>query len=142
MGTLKKMGKRVIIKVKPTGEMTFTDIGALTRSFSIEDQGNEIDTTTRGSTAKEGEADYPDLSGTLGGLQALEDEGGTPALEKLPRDSTGEMEIYDEGVGTGLPKETVEYKVLGVSRDYPYDNAVTFEISLRFTSEPVVTTQV
>ena len=128
----KVIGDILVVEVQSGGTGGFVDVSGASRTFEYEDAGTEIDTTTRDSTAKEYETSFPEISAKFSGLTLKTDP--TPAIDELPRGSTGDIKWYPEGKVAGRPMYTSTYTVIKVGQQYPYDGAVSWNIDLRLTS--------
>jgi hypothetical protein len=133
---MKLKGQKLVIEIQPDSTGAFIDVGGESRTFSYNRTGDEIDVTVRSDTAKDYLAGFPDISAEMGGITL----GGapTPALDELVQGAVGTIKWYPEGKVDTLPMYTSTYTVTEDGQEYPYDDAVSWTVSMRLTSAIVV----
>ncbi len=110
------------------GTVTLT---AESRTFSVNQQANQIDVTVRSDTAKAFLTDFPAISLSMEGLDtAGTSTGGTAAQlwDRLNIGDLGTVVWYPEGNTAGYRKETMPAIVKTKGQEFPYDGVSTWKL--------------
>jgi hypothetical protein len=114
------------------GTVTLT---AESRTFSVNQQSNQIDVTVRSDTAKAFLTDYPEITASMQGLDTSgTPTGGTAAQmwRRLNIGDAGTLIWYPEGNTSGYVKETMPAIVQNKNYENPYDGVSQW--TLEFSS--------
>lgn len=109
------------------------------RTFSVDEQANQLDVTVASDTAKAFLTDFPAIKTTMAGL----DTSGTVLATNQPWDNLnigdlGTVRWGPEGTATGYRKRSMPAIVSSKKFDSPYDNAVTWELGFDSNGGTVV----
>ena len=110
------------------------DISGQGRSLEIEQEANEIDATTYGSSDNEYIVGKTDRSASL---EVLDDSASTAIRNALTVGTTNSMTWFPQGTASGLPKHTAGTVVVRSNNmSYPHDDVVTMGVDLRISGRP------
>lgn len=107
------------------------------RSYSIEETGDTIETSTMGDTAR---TYVPSLTSWSGSVDVYWDETDTTGQGALTTGTEVTLNVYPEGDTTGDAYYTGAAIVTGVSRTASFDGLVEASISLQGTGALTSTT--
>lgn len=107
------------------------------RSYSIEETGDTIETSTMGDTAR---TYVPSLTSWSGSVDVYWDETDTTGQGALTTGTEVTLNVYPEGDTTGDAYYTGTAIVTGVSRTASFDGLVEASISLQGTGALTSTT--
>lgn len=107
------------------------------RSYSIEETGDTIETSTMGDTAR---TYVPSLTSWSGSVDVYWDETDTTGQGALTTGSQVVLNVYPEGADTNDTFYTGSAIVTGVSRTASFDGLVEASISLQGTGALTSTT--
>lgn len=107
------------------------------RSYSIEETGDTIETSTMGDTAR---TYVPSLTSWSGSVDVYWDETDTTGQGALTTGTEVTLNVYPEGDTTGDAYYTGSAIVTGVSRTASFDGLVEASISLQGTGALTSTT--
>jgi predicted secreted protein len=123
------------LKVDWIGTIGTVALDAESRTFTVNQQANQIDVTVRSDSAKAFLTDFPAISVSMQGL----DTSGTPtggtaaqAWRKLNIGDSGTVVWYPEGKTAGYVKESMPAIVQNKNYENPYDGVSTW--TLEFSS--------
>lgn len=101
-----------------------TVLSAESRTFTVNEQSNQIDVTVRSDTAKAFLTDFPAITANMQGL----DTAGTPTSGTVPQlwdrlniGDTGTVRWSPEGTATGYRRKSMPAIVKGKNQEFPYD---------------------
>lgn len=110
------------------------DISGQGRNLEISQTADDIDVTTYGSTDKEFITGFTDRSGTL---EILDDNVSTAIRSALTPGSANSLTWYPQGTASGKPKRSVGTAVITEANEqYPYDDAVLLNVTMRINGKP------
>jgi predicted secreted protein len=110
------------------------DISGQGRNLEISQQADDIDVTSYGSTDKEFITGFTDRSGTL---EVLDDDSATAVRTALTPGSANSLTWYPQGTTSGKPKRSVGTAIITEANEqYPYDDAVLLNVTMRINGKP------
>jgi hypothetical protein len=131
MATTKYRGQQTVIMYAPTIDTAPTiDLSGSSRTIEVQEQGNEIDVSTRDDLIEGGQASLSTPPSRTINLQGLDT---TPKASRtwhnIKVGDTGRAAVYPLGSSpSGLPYEIGN--VVATNRNYssPHDNAATYQV--------------
>jgi hypothetical protein len=134
MASTKYHGKLTAVFWKETGG-AFVDVSGSSRQFGIQQQGNEIDVSTRDDKNEDATQYLVDVPGRTASLNGLDT---TPAASRTWRTisigDTGQLLWYPLGTGASKPYEYADGTVTQSSYQSPHDNAATWDLAWRLNT--------
>lgn len=114
------------------------DVSGQARELEVSQQVNEIDVTTYGSTDKEFITGMADRSAKM---TILDDDTSNAVRVALGPGSSSSLTWFPLGTASGNPKLQVgTAKITQADKSYPYDDAVSIEVSMRLSGAVAETT--
>lgn len=108
-----------------------TSVAGQGRQLEVNQQANDIDVTTYGSSDQEFIAG---LIGRTATLSVLDDSGSATIRNKFTPGSTGTLIWAPLGTGSGKPRHTNGTAVVTEANiSYPYDDAVVIAVTMRLS---------
>lgn len=121
----KYTGKDMVVKFG-----TF-NVAGQGRNLEVSQSGDEIDVTTYGSTDKEFITGFVDRTATL---EVLDDSTVSALRVAMKPGSTGSLTWFPIGTASGNPKLSAATAVVtGQDLQYPYDDAVLMNVTMRIS---------
>lgn len=133
MPTTKYHGKTTVILYAATVDTAPTvDLSGSSRTISLQEQGNEIDVTTRDDAVANATASLstpPSRTISLQGLDTTPDSSRD--WNDINVQDEGRVAIYPFGTGSSAPYEIGNVICTNRNYDSPYDNAATYQVDWR-----------
>lgn len=134
MAGIKYHGKLTAVFWKETGG-SFVNISGASRQFSVPQQANEIDVSTRDDKNEDATqylVDTPGRTATLAGLDTTPQASRT--WEDIDIGDTGTLLWYPLGTGASKPYRFADGVVTQSQYDSPHDNAATWNLAWRLNT--------
>lgn len=104
------------------------DLTGDSRVFTVPEEANQIDVTTRGDTAKRFLTDFPSISPTLSGLDGAGSGSASWLWDTLSIGDSGTLRWGPEGTASGYRRRTMPAIVKSKNFNSPYDGAVEWTL--------------
>jgi hypothetical protein len=125
-------GKLTAVYWQETGG-SLVDISGTSRQFDVQQQGNEIDVSTRddkNADATQYLVDTPGRTATLAGL----DTKNARQWDDIDIGDTGQLLWYPYGTGAGKPYRYGQATVTQANYGSPHDNAANWNLAWRINT--------
>lgn len=114
------------------------DIFTESRTFTVQEQAQQIDVTVRGDSGRANLPDLPNITIQVGGLDTVAGSAGTPAWDTLTIGVRGTVEWGPEGTAAGRRKKALKAIIQNKQYESPYDGVQTWQLDFASDGGSVV----